>query len=241
MSNADLRVVITGAGREMGRSLAIRYAQSGAEVLLSARDLDAAQNVCNELQSLGYTRVNAFHCDLSDPATIRAFAQSVENKFGRVDVLINNASPWLEGKALDAASDEDMINVILSCTAGTALMIKHFLPLLRQSSRPDIVNIVSSSAHPLTHDCEGHAAFYAAKAGQGRLAETLSLRLREEGIRVISLYPPKFNNSDPLLDGAQVSRTSQDQLTSESLIDCIQFAVNMPRDCFIRRFDFESV
>ncbi|WJV63446.1 SDR family oxidoreductase [Pectobacteriaceae bacterium C52] len=241
MSNANLRVVITGAGRELGRSLAIRYAKSGAEVLLSARNIEAAEKVRYELQTCGCTRVHAFACDLSDPASIRAFAQAVENKFGHVDVLINNGSPWAEGQELDAASDEEITNVIMSCTAGTVLMIKHFLPLLRQSERPDIVNIISSSAHPLTHDCEGHAAFYAAKAGQGRMAETLSLRLREEGIRVISLYPPKFDNSDPLVGDGQVSRTSKDRLTSESLIDCIQFAVNMPRDCFIRRFDFESV
>ena len=120
-------------------------------------------------------------------------------------------------------------------------MVKHFLPLLRASSRPDIVNIVSSAALPNTHDCAGHVAFYAAKGGQGRLAETLSVRLRPVGIRVISLYPPKFDNFDPLSTPVDCKRGAEDRLTAQSVIECVLFAVGQPRDCFIRKFEFESV
>ena len=160
---------------------------------------------------------------------------------GSIDVLINNGAAWLEGGDIEAGTDEEIIDVISSGTTGTVLMVKHFLPLLRKSSQPDIVNIVSSAALPNTHDCAGHVAFYAAKGGQGRLAETLSTRLRPAGIRVISLYPPKFDNFDPLSASSETKRGAENRLTAQSIIDCVLFAVDQPRDCFIRKFEFESV
>jgi NAD(P)-dependent dehydrogenase (short-subunit alcohol dehydrogenase family) len=240
MESTSRRVVITGGARDLGRALAIRFAESGAEVLLSSRDGEGARRVCTELRSRGLDRVHAFSCDLGKPESIRAFAAEVSVR-GHIDVLINNGAAWLEGSDIGSCSDEDIVETISSATIGSVLMVKHFLPLLRASSRPDIVNIVSSAALPNTHDCAGHVAFYAAKAGQGRLAETLSLRLRSEGIRVISLYPPKFDNFDPLSGAPAGQRTSVERLSAESVIECVLFAVNQPRDCFIRKFEFESV
>jgi NADP-dependent 3-hydroxy acid dehydrogenase YdfG len=107
------------------------------------------------------------------------------------------------------------VSTILSGTAGTVLMTESFLPLLRRSERPDVVTL------------------HAAKAGQGRYAEIMSQRLRPEGIRMIALYPPDFDNSDDApRDGV---------LTARSVADCVLFAVNQPRDCFIRSFHFEPM
>ncbi|MFD6725933.1 SDR family NAD(P)-dependent oxidoreductase, partial [Streptomyces sp. NPDC060131] len=63
------RVVITAAGRDFGRTLAIRLADLGAEVFLSARRLAAAQRVRDEIRDRGHQRVHAFACDLKDPAS----------------------------------------------------------------------------------------------------------------------------------------------------------------------------
>lgn len=241
MTSTPRRVVITGAARDLGRALAIRFAEAGAEVFLSSRDGKGAQRTWEELRSRGFDRVRAGVCDLSQAASIRAFAAEVGEGGGHVDVLVNNGAAWLQGEAVEAATDEEISDVISSGITGTVLMVKHFLPLLRASSRPDIVNIVSSAALPNTHDCAGHVAFYAAKGGQGRFAETLSVRLRPAGIRVISLYPPKFDNFDPLAASANRATGPEDRLTAQSVIDCVLFAVNQPRDCFIRKFEFESI
>jgi NAD(P)-dependent dehydrogenase (short-subunit alcohol dehydrogenase family) len=234
------RVAITGAGRDLGRALAIRFAETGAEVFLSSRDGKAAERVCTEIRSCGFERVHAYPCDLGKAASIRAFAAELGRTVGSVDVLINNGAAWLDGIDIEAATDEEITDVISSGATGTVLMVKHFLPLLRASSQPDIVTIVSSAALPNTDDSTGHVAFYAAKGAQGRLAETLSTRLRPAGIRVITLYPPTFDNVDPL-SAEDCERGADDRLTSQSIIDCVLFAVNQPRDCFIRKFEFESV
>jgi NAD(P)-dependent dehydrogenase (short-subunit alcohol dehydrogenase family) len=78
-----------------------------------------------------------------------------------------------------------------------------------------------------------HPAFYAAKRAHAGLAEILSHRLRPEGIRVISLFPPDFVQDGP--------RQANSDLTARSIIDGVLFAVGQPRDCFIREFHFEQV
>lgn len=238
----NYRVVITGAGRDFGRALGICFARLGAEVFLSSRNVSDVEQIRSELVQEGLDNIHVFPCDLSNPASIVQFASTVANITSGIDILINNGAGWLEGEDIEAASDEEIINTITSGSAGLVLMVKHFLPLLRNSSKPDIVNMVSSAAFANDYHCRGHAAFYASKGGQGRAAQILSHRLRPLGIRVISLYPPDFENNDPRdVRWAEHRRSSQDRLTAQSLIECVVFAVSQPRDCFIKAFEFETI
>ncbi len=236
------RVVITAAGRDFGRTLAIRLADLGAEIFLSARELTAAQRVRDEIRDRGHQRVHAFACDLTDPASIRDFASSVAEHTDRVDVLINNGSRYLAGPDLLSASDADVVDTIASGATGTVLTTKSFLPLLLNSAIPDVVTMVSACGTPGHHRSDAHDAFYAAKSAQAGFTEILSKRLRSQGVRVISLYPPDFDNADPLSDEWETTpRETDDALTAHSLVECILFAVAQPRDCFIKAFHFEQV
>jgi NAD(P)-dependent dehydrogenase (short-subunit alcohol dehydrogenase family) len=138
------RVVITAAGRDFGRTLAIRLADLKAEVFLSARSLDAAERVRDEIRDRGHQRVHAFACDLTNPASIRGFASGIARHTDRVDLLINNGSRWLEGPDLLSATDTDVIDTITSGATGTVLTVKNFLPLLLNSDKPDVVTMVST-------------------------------------------------------------------------------------------------
>jgi NAD(P)-dependent dehydrogenase (short-subunit alcohol dehydrogenase family) len=236
------RVVITAAGRDFGRTLAIRLADLGAEIFLSARELTAAQRVRDEIRNRGHQRVHAFACDLTNPASIRDFASSVAEHTDRVDVLINNGSRYLAGPDLLSATDADVVDTIASGATGTVLTTKSFLPLLLNSEIPDVVTMVSACGTPGHHRSEAHDAFYAAKSAQAGFAEILSKRLRPQGVRVISLYPPDFDNADPLSEEWETTpRGAKDALTAHSLVECILFAVAQPRDCFIKAFHFEQV
>ncbi|MBD0694917.1 SDR family oxidoreductase [Streptomyces sp. CBMA123] len=238
----DHRVVITAAGRDFGRTLAIRLADLGAEVYLSARSLTAAQRVRDEIRDRGHQRVHAFACDLTDPASIRDFAADVGRHTGHIDVLINNGSRYLEGPDLLAASDADVIDTITSGATGTVLTVKAFLPLLLDSDKPDVLTMVSACGTAGHHRSDAHDAFYAAKSAQAGFVDILSKRLRPRGVRVISLYPPDFDNPDPLTEEWETTpRGAQDALTAQSLVDCVLFAVAQPRDCFIKAFHFEQV
>jgi NAD(P)-dependent dehydrogenase (short-subunit alcohol dehydrogenase family) len=221
-----MNVVITGGARGFGRTIARRFAAQGATVVVTARDLVAAQRT-RDLLPDGH----ALQCDLTDPVSVRRCADQVGELLGNVDVLVNNGAAFL---ADSQADDDAIVRTILSGTAGTVLMTESFLPLLRRSERADVVTIVSLEAESRSDPAHiAHAAFHAAKAGQGRYTEIMSQRLRPEGIRMISLYPPDFdNNDDAPRDG---------MLTAQSVADCVLFAVNQPRDCFIRSFHFEPM
>ncbi|GAA1389592.1 SDR family oxidoreductase [Catellatospora chokoriensis] len=227
-----LRVAVTGAGRDTGRLLAADFAARGAHVYLSARDVGAATATADLINRDGPDRAEAFRCDLSDPDAVRGFAAALAERTGHLDVLVNNAAAYAKGPGLEDAPDDAIVSMISGAATGTTLLIKHLLPLLRASARPDIVNLISGCGETGHHRSTAHPAFYAAKHAQAGLAGILSHRLRPEGIRVISLYPPDFVQDGP--------RTAGAMLTARSVADCVLFAVGQPRDCFIREFRFEQ-
>ncbi|KJK55403.1 SDR family oxidoreductase [Saccharothrix sp. ST-888] len=236
----NLRVVVTGASRDFGRSLAVGFAHLGAEVFVSARTKEAAARTGEQIVGAARGRIHAFGCDLSRPAEIRELARQVAEHTDRVDLLINNGARWLDGVELESASDEQIVDTIESTAAGTVLMVKHFLPLLRASERPDIINMVSVCGLDSAGSSTAHDAFYAAKSAQAGFADILSRRLGPSGVRVMALYPPDFSTSDPgTREWEGATRSPQEKLTTQALFDCIAFAVDQPRDCFIRSFHFE--
>ncbi|MBB3095616.1 NAD(P)-dependent dehydrogenase (short-subunit alcohol dehydrogenase family) [Actinoplanes campanulatus] len=225
----DMRVVITGAGRDTGLLLAETFAARGARVFLSARDEGAASRAADVINQRGAGPAEAFRCDLADPGSVREFADAVAGRTERIDVLVNNAATYRDGEI----SDVEVEQIIAGAATGTVLLTQHLLPLLRRSERPDIVNMISGCGEPGNHRSDAHPAFYAAKHAQAGFAGILSHRLRPEGVRVISLFPPDFVQEGP--------RTAGSALTARSVVDCVMFAVGQPRDCFIREFRFEQV
>ncbi|MBW6438770.1 SDR family oxidoreductase [Actinoplanes hulinensis] len=225
----DMRVVVTGAARDTGLLLAETFAARGARVFLSARDQGAASRAADAINQRAAGRAEAFRCDLADPGSVREFADAVAGRTNRIDVLVNNAAQYREGEI----SDDEVEQIIAGGATGTVLLTQRLLPLLRRSERPDIVNMISGCGEPGNHRSDAHPAFYAAKHAQAGFAGILSHRLRPEGIRVISLFPPDFEQDGP--------RAAGSALTARSVVDCVMFAVGQPRDCFIREFRFEQV
>ncbi|MEV0396111.1 SDR family NAD(P)-dependent oxidoreductase [Polymorphospora rubra] len=233
MNLDGLRVAVTGAARDTGLLLAGAFAERGAQVYLSARNLAAAEHAAAVISRRGPGRADAFRCDLAEADSVRAFAAAVADRTDHVDVLVNNGAAYLEGDDLTDAPDDRIEDVLAAGGTGTVLLTRHLLPLLRASSRPDIVNMISACGEVGHRRSGAHPAFYAAKHAHAGLAEILSHRLRPEGIRVISLFPPDFVQDGP--------RQADGDLTARSVVDCVLFAIGQPRDCFIREFHFEQV
>ncbi|MGZ0149346.1 SDR family NAD(P)-dependent oxidoreductase [Kribbella sp. WER1] len=222
MTFAGRHVLVTGAGRDTGRKLALAFAARGAYVLATARTGAAAEETAELIRAAGGHATPAV-LDLADPASIERL------DVDRLDVLVNSGARYLEGTA-DADAIGDTIG---GAAIGTVLLTERLLPLLRASPAADIVNLISAAGEPGHHRSAAHPAFYAAKHAQAGYAEILSERLRPEGIRVISLFPPDFAQDGPREAGAP--------LTADSVVECVLFAVGQPRDCFIRAFAFEQL
>ncbi|MEU4604692.1 SDR family NAD(P)-dependent oxidoreductase [Kribbella sp. NPDC023972] len=221
MTLTGAHVLVTGAGRDTGRKLAFAFAARGAHVLATARTQAAAEETVAQIEASGGTATPAV-LDLADPGSIERLAVD------RLDVLVNSGARYLAG----SPSPADVVDTIAGGVTGTVLLTERLLPLLRASNRPDIVNLISAAGEVGHHRSDAHPAFYAAKHAQAGYAEILSERLRPDGIRVISLFPPDFVQDGPRVAGSD--------LTADSVVECVMFAVNQPRDCFIRAFYFEQ-
>lgn len=238
MSFRDKKVAITGAGPGLGRTLAICFARLEAELFLSARTLDKASETAGVVASLvPAARVHSFACDVTKPAEIRAFAGAVSAATSSIDLLINNASSWLTG-SLESADDEQLLQTIDSTVSGAILTTKHFLPLLRKSPEPDLINISGTPGLPGDRHDTAHPAFSAAKAALATFADRLRNHERGTGLRVMTVVPPNFENTSPLDERRWNEQRGPGQhagetLTARNVFECIQFALSQDRRCSI--------
>lgn len=221
------RIVITGAGRGLGRALAINSADHGAEVALLGRDRIALQAVADVIKSRTARDALIAACDLAQPDSIRAACRTVLAAGARVDVLVNNAATWLTG-ALADQSDDEIATALAATVTGTVLVTKGLLPALRSSPAADVVNIVSTAGW-IGWDLGAAAAFHAAKHGQSGFSDALRHELTGTGIRVTALYPPDFDDVDPL--ARDWNNTERRKLSNREVVDTALFAISAPRAC----------
>ena len=221
------RVVITGAGRGLGRALAIAMADRGAEVALLGRDRAALQAVVEIIRSRTSRDALAAVCDLERPDSIHDACRTVLTTGARVDVLVNNAATWLTGTLADQP-DAEIASALAATVTGTILVTKGLLPALRSSPAADIVTIVSTAGW-VRWDLGASTAFHAAKHAQSGFSDALRHELGGTGIRVTALYPPDFDDVDPL--GPDWGRTERSRISNREVVDTILFAITASRAC----------
>ncbi|MEG8181959.1 SDR family oxidoreductase [Nocardia terpenica] len=136
--------LVTGANRGLGRETARQLAERGARVLLGSRDADRGAEVAAELAAAGVS-VRPVRLDVTDPATVRAAAAEIDEIHGRLDILVNNAGISIAAPA--AETDGALLRRVVDVNVvGAADVICVFLPLLRRSAAPRIVNLSSTAA-----------------------------------------------------------------------------------------------
>ncbi|KAF7787225.1 hypothetical protein PRUB_a4401 [Pseudoalteromonas rubra] len=236
MNFENKKVVITGASPDFGQTLSILFAQMGAELFLSARTLEKVNATAKLVREVvPGAKISTFQVNVSNPAEIEKFAHDVREISDDIDILINNASYWLEGHLSDV-DDEDIVETINSTATGSILMTKHFLPLLKNSKSPDIIFVNSTASLNNNIHSTANEAFGAAKSAQSTFADRLRQRMKGQGVRVISVYPPNFDNPSPLDDVQWNERRSHTQLrylSARNVFECIKFALSQDRVCSI--------
>ncbi|WP_046007392.1 SDR family oxidoreductase [Pseudoalteromonas rubra] len=236
MQFKNKKIVITGASPDFGLTLSILFAQLGAELYLSARTFEKAQATAAQvIEVVPDARVSAFQVDVTRPNEIAQFAEGVAALTDKVDILVNNASLWLSGSLLEVSEDH-IVETINSTATGSILMTRKFLPLLQRSDTPDILFINSTASLENNPHSLANEAFSAAKAAQSTFADRLRYRLAGQGVRVISIYPPNFDNPSPLDEARwneSRSHTEHMHLTARNVFECIQFALSQDRICSI--------
>lgn len=170
-------IIITGAGVGLGRALARRFAAEGETVVLLGRTLAKVASAASEIGA----RSTAVKCDVGSPDSVRQAFVTIAEKFGAIDVLINNAAIFEPFKLADA-TDDQIINAVQANLAGPMLCARSAIPLMRKGSH--IINVTSESVDmPFPH----LSVYQSTKAGVERLSKSLSQELEADGIRVTNI------------------------------------------------------
>jgi len=175
-------VVITGASRGIGADAARQFAAAGANLALLARSAEALDDLAAEIG--GNVLVAA--CDVSDHAAVIEALGKAHQRFGSLDVLINNAGviePIARLEDADPAAWAKLIDINLT---GVFNGIRAALPLMKPAGGGTIITVSSGAAH---NALEGWSAYCSSKAGAAMLTRALDLEERANGIRAMGLSP----------------------------------------------------
>ncbi|MHC2995597.1 MAG: 3-oxoacyl-ACP reductase FabG [Candidatus Atribacteria bacterium] len=177
--------IVTGAGRGIGKAIAIVLAREGADVIVNDIDIKKAEEVVNEIESLGRQAL-AIQVDVSDSKEVNRMVQLVLKKFKRLDILVNNAGIIRRGLIEDLAED-DWDRVMDVNLKGAFNCAKAVVGIMKKQRYGKIVNI--SSIAGKIGDIASAPCYGASKAGMACLAKSLARELAPYGINVNVVAP----------------------------------------------------
>jgi len=224
LSKVSPVAVITGASSGFGAATAVALGRLGFQIVVGARRLDRLKRVAGEDGV-------AMALDVTDLESINAFVRQVSKKFGRIDVLINNAGGAFGLGPLESAVDEDWIGMWKVNVLGLMWMTRACLPLLRKSKHGHIVNVGSVAGF---ETYKGGAGYTAAKHAVRAISRTLRLELNGEPIRVTEIDPGMAETEFSIVrfkgdrKAAKAVYEGVKPLSAEDVADCIVFAVKRP-------------
>ena len=181
-------VVVTGPNRGIGREAVHQFAGHGDAVVLTARDLTKAERAANDERDHGHD-VDPRQLDITDAASVERVATALADRYGKVDVLVNNAAVLYDTWQSASAADLGVVREALETNLfGAWRLTIALLPLLRASRHGRIVN-VSSEAGSLHSMGGGTPAYGISKVSLNALTRMLAAELAADGILVNAICP----------------------------------------------------
>jgi 3-oxoacyl-[acyl-carrier protein] reductase len=176
--------IVTGAGRGIGKAIAVELAREGADLALCGRQIDPLNATAAEIQALG-RRALVVSTDVSDAAAVDAFVTQVVTHYGKIDIMVNNAGVTRD-KLLIRMSDEDWDEVMRINLRGAFLFSRAVAKPMMKQRAGSIIQITSIVG--LTGNA-GQCNYAASKAGLIAMTQSLAKELAGRGIRVNAVAP----------------------------------------------------
>ena len=214
--------IVTGGNRGIGRAIALALAKSGVKVALAARTEVSLNEVKAEIEAAG-GEAEAFVTDLAREGDIASLVNNTVDRFGKLDILINNAGLVKRVKLADmSAADWDEVMTVNA--RGPFLLCREAIPYLKQHDVAWIVNITSALALKGYVD-EG--AYTASKHALLGMSKVLAQEVQEDGIRVHVIYPGGVNTEMRRIpDGSKL-------IQPEGIADAVMYLLTIRGNCII--------
>ena len=212
--------LITGASRGIGKAIALRFAQEGIDLILSARNHQDLLTVQSEVEAMG-RQCFVMQADLRNPETIQNLVEYGLDAMGAIDILVNNAGVgyWKSVEELTLEQFDEMFEVNVRAVF---LLTKAVLPHMKSRGNGHIINIASTSSRWTYPQGTLYCASKFAVLG---FNEALAKELRPDGIRVTAICPGQVNT---YLGGGGPEDWEADMLDGKDVADLAVQAISMP-------------
>ncbi|WP_438347488.1 SDR family NAD(P)-dependent oxidoreductase [Paenibacillus sp. FA6] len=222
-----MRILITGAGKGLGYATVREALFRGHDVIAGIRNLERDSEHIRELHSDRGT-LTIVPLDVTKENTIVQAKAIIESEMGHIDAVVNNAGILIARDATVETLDfADMEQTMHTNLYGPMQMIKHFLPLLRLSEQPCIIN-VSSEAGCFNGAYGGDFPYAISKNALSFFSAQIKNALKSEGFSVISLHPGWIRTP---MGGDQAP--GDPQHTASGILDMIERKVKLPEDAWM--------
>lgn len=227
-SIAHEKALVTGAGKGIGRALAVRLASLGCEVTLVGRtqaSLDETSRLCDEAsEQAGYEERSHTHaCDLTSEQAILDLVCSIRES-GGLDILVNNAGIVQAGPLEDIPTDQ-FDAVMATNVRAPFILLRETLPLLRASKAAEVVNVCSVVAHDAYPN---QSAYVASKHALYGMSKSFAREVFDEGIRVHAISP-----GGVLTDMVAIARpdlTGTPMIVPDDMADALEYLLTHRTD-----------
>ncbi|HZN58767.1 MAG TPA: SDR family oxidoreductase [Planctomycetota bacterium] len=228
MSIQGKTVLLTGASRGIGRSIALRLARENVRLALCARDTAALEKVAAEAKSAGASAVFVKAFDLAEERAIVDFVRSSSDAVGPADVLINNAGFNPRKAPVAEVTTEEFDGIVAVNLRAPFILLREVLRAMILRRTGHIVNILSTVCH---YANESMGAYTAAKRGLEGLAGVLLKEARPQGVRVSAVYP---GGTDTTFRAVR----RPDYMSPDSVAEAVYAVLTLPEDLTVHSMTF---
>jgi NADP-dependent 3-hydroxy acid dehydrogenase YdfG len=225
--------LVTGASKGIGRVIATKFAREGMAVALTARNESELQNVAAKIVTNGETKPLIIPADLRDESQIAEIPKKVIEKWGRIDVLVNNAGLGYLKPLTEISMEQFQEMMDVNVTAVFSLTQK-VLPYMIKRKSGNIVNIASLAGK---NGFKGGTGYAATKWALRGFAQCLMLEVREHDIRVITIFPGSVDTGFGFGGQSPTGTIPENKIQSIDIAETAYLAVNMPQRTMVSEID----
>jgi 3-oxoacyl-[acyl-carrier protein] reductase len=218
--------IVTGAGRGIGRVIALTLAQNGARVSLAARTQSKLEAVQAEIEAFG-GEAASLPTDVTNESEVIALIRNTVERFGRLDILVNNAGIGVFGR-LTEITTEQWDRIMAVNARGPFLLCREAIPYLKQQEISFIININSVVG---VKGYANQAAYSASKHALLGLTKSLAKEVHQDGIRVHTINPGGVDTE--LIDQARPDLDRSVLMQPQEIADIVLFLVTRQGNAMI--------